>query len=144
MIASRSTAVSRSTASSGGLPAGTYYVAVVPYEGAQTSYALSIETGATSTSPAPPPPPWPMPESLALRDSTGLGMGGAASTPFGHVARRDARGPAAGGGLIADRQLRSLAPAGPPRVGRRTGSRLQFPLVSGWLEGRARSRRHAR
>ena len=66
----------------GGLPAGTYHVAVVPYEGAQTSYSLSIETGAAEPG-AATAAMGPMPESLALRDSTGLGTGGAASTPFG-------------------------------------------------------------
>ncbi len=66
----------------GGLTAGSYYVAVVPYDGAETTYSLSIETGAPGAG-ADAAASAAMPESLALRDQTGLGNGGAASNPFG-------------------------------------------------------------
>jgi hypothetical protein len=56
---------------------------VVPYDGAQTSYSLSIETEDLADVPSGMVAQSAAPESLALRDSTGLGVGGAASAQFG-------------------------------------------------------------
>ena len=67
----------------GQLAAGTYHVAVVPFEDVATTYSLSIEAGSILDQPSGMAAAPATPESLALRDQTGLGVGGAASSPFG-------------------------------------------------------------
>jgi Bacterial pre-peptidase C-terminal domain len=87
----------------GDLGPGTYYVGVVPYQGAPSQYEFELQVGGTApgpVSPAPVPGPVPMPpvsgpapgvsaasaaalpESLALRDQVGLAAASGGSEKF--------------------------------------------------------------